>query len=993
MPSEHRGAVLGRIRQVFASGTTSGLSESELLERFVAEGDELAFEALVQRHGSMVWNVCRRVLRDPDDAEDAFQATFLVMVRKAGLLRDKNRLGPWLYGVAFRTASHARVNAARRHDREARARRPEAVEPDDGSSVSGLRCGIDEEILRLPMRFRQPLILCHIEEKTVDEAARELGLTPAAVRGRLFQARKRLRAGLERRGLKPTRRATLLLAMTRTYPLPGQLVEKTARFALGASGTAALLAKQVASTMLWGQLKGLGLVLGALLVVATAGVLGSGAGSPPAPPRKPNVARPAPAPAAALAPRADEDLEAPGPVDPEALSKLDPYKPGRTRVEVVDAETGKPLQAQIIRTIDSGDEVSLKTDAEGRIDLEHSTRWGDDHILIHLWAEGYAIQRFGYWGSGWSGASFETWGTTPSLKIPEKIVVRLHKGRRLAGRFVNEAGEPLSGVTVKLWSYNWKPRDPHEWFHNVRATSGPDGRWETTSAPEVNGELMFMECSHPEYVGEYAKVKAPAVAELLAGTAVTVLKRGAKFSGRVLDMDGKPVEGAIVGFIKRGAYDFGSSPHTRTDALGRFRSVLARQDEETRLVQYPGLPRRGAVSLLVKAPGLAPRLVQEIKPGGEPVEIRMKKGKLLQGRVVDGAGRSINKAHLSFAFDNGFGTLQEGLDTDSDGRFRWENAPAEAMWFSLVREGYIARGDVTQTAFADGEEHVYRMDRRLTILGNIVDEGTGEPIERTELEIVEADSLKTVARSGEYAGSDWTGGGFGMGVGTESSPGFRVRVRARGYEVYLSKAIPGDRIKAKLNIRLKKVPQPGLSGVVLGPDGRPRPGARVLMASEKEPLWVDFDPSMFLIGFHVETGPDGRFQLPATDDPYALAVVDPSGFARVDSNRVKGLTEIRLEAWSRIEGRLPDGPLRDGERLEWRVIDGKVATIPTLRFAFMSHVAGVDDQGRFVFERVPPIPMNVGIFRKNQGVRLQAITPKPGETVQIRWDETPRSEP
>ena len=114
-------STIGHLQTVFEGGTVAGMSDGLLLERFVARRDGLAFEAIMARHGPMVISVCRRILPELSDVEDAFQATFLILVRKAGTLRDRQRLGPWRYGVAHRVATRARVQAARR--RSARAGR------------------------------------------------------------------------------------------------------------------------------------------------------------------------------------------------------------------------------------------------------------------------------------------------------------------------------------------------------------------------------------------------------------------------------------------------------------------------------------------------------------------------------------------------------------------------------------------------------------------------------------------------------------------------------------------------------------------------------------------------------------------------------------------------------------------------------------------------------------------------------------------------------
>jgi DNA-directed RNA polymerase specialized sigma24 family protein len=122
MKSRHNEAILGNVRQLFGAGTLVGMAEGQLLERFLSRRDEAAFELIVARHGPMVLGVCRRILNDPDDMEDAFQATFLVLVRKAHSLRRSDLLGNWLYGVAHRVAVRARANGARRpHARASRS--------------------------------------------------------------------------------------------------------------------------------------------------------------------------------------------------------------------------------------------------------------------------------------------------------------------------------------------------------------------------------------------------------------------------------------------------------------------------------------------------------------------------------------------------------------------------------------------------------------------------------------------------------------------------------------------------------------------------------------------------------------------------------------------------------------------------------------------------------------------------------------------------------
>jgi RNA polymerase sigma factor (sigma-70 family) len=174
-----------------------------LLEQFAASRDEYAFAALLKRHGPMVLAVCRRVLRDPHDAEDAFQATFLVLARKAGSVRQYASVASWLYGVAYRTALKARAAAARRRSAEREATLARAAEPDAAREAlwRDLRPVLDEEVGRLPEKNRAAFVLCYLEGRTTAEAAQALACPRGTVLSRLAWARARLRGRLARRGL------------------------------------------------------------------------------------------------------------------------------------------------------------------------------------------------------------------------------------------------------------------------------------------------------------------------------------------------------------------------------------------------------------------------------------------------------------------------------------------------------------------------------------------------------------------------------------------------------------------------------------------------------------------------------------------------------------------------------------------------------------------------------------------------------------------------
>jgi RNA polymerase sigma factor (sigma-70 family) len=277
--------MIGQLRKAVLVRAGGDLTDGQLLECFVSRRDEAAFEALLRRHGPMVLGVCRRVLRDAHDAEDAFQATFLVLVRKAGSVVPRDRVGNWLYGVAVRTALEAKTMAARRRLKERRVRdlpRPEAVPAEDWSDVRPL---LDEELSQLPDKYRVPVVLCDLEGKSRQEAAEQLGWPKGTVASRLATARRMLARRLARRGvaLSGGALAAGLVHQHASAAVPPALVAATLKTAaLFASGhgpaageisKAAALAEGVLKAMLLTRLKTSVAVLLALGVIGLTGTL------------------------------------------------------------------------------------------------------------------------------------------------------------------------------------------------------------------------------------------------------------------------------------------------------------------------------------------------------------------------------------------------------------------------------------------------------------------------------------------------------------------------------------------------------------------------------------------------------------------------------------------------------------------------------------------------------------------------------------------------
>jgi polysaccharide biosynthesis/export protein len=361
-------ALLRDIQTLYDAGTVAGLSDRELLERFTRARDgssEAAFEVLVRRHGPMVLRVCRGALKDWNDAEDAFQATFIILARRCGSIRRRDSVESWLFGVACRVAARARVEAARRRVVEERgATEAEAAlgtTQDDDADRLELGPIVQEEVRRLPEKYRAAVVLCYWEGLTQEQAAAQLGIPLGTVRSRLARARDLLRRRLTRRGAAPL--AGIMasgLDFTSIMPIPAAVpdswvaatVKAVSSIAAGggpatagaASASVALLVRGVMRSMVMMKLKTIAISL-SLIAVGAAGVIVAA----------PQARQIRPEPAASRGPRIDKARN----VDPTTradgrkvqptLKPLENYviePPDLLIVEVLEALPGRPISGE-----------------------------------------------------------------------------------------------------------------------------------------------------------------------------------------------------------------------------------------------------------------------------------------------------------------------------------------------------------------------------------------------------------------------------------------------------------------------------------------------------------------------------------------------------------------------------------------------------------------------------------------------------------------------
>jgi RNA polymerase sigma factor (sigma-70 family) len=347
---------LGPLLQAACGQDAVDQTDGQLLEQFLRQRDEAAFAVLVRRHGSMVLGVCRRIVGNDTDAEDAFQAAFIILVRKAASLTSRPVLADWLHGVARHTALKAKVAAARRRAKERTLARPEAPLPMGRNDWLPL---LDEELNRLPPKYRLPIVLCDLEGKTRQEAAAQLEWPEGTVAGRLARGRellaKRLLRGVQVLSgvtIGDVAQAALPTPLVRATVAAGSSVaqgEMTA--AAGLSSAALMLAEGVMQTMLWNKIKTRALVLLLLVFLVGAGGLTfhalAGDKQPQGAPDKParNAVVPDQAPAKkgpserdkALAKAAEDQWEA----------RWDEYTAGKTTADFVLTSAVYLVKAQL----------------------------------------------------------------------------------------------------------------------------------------------------------------------------------------------------------------------------------------------------------------------------------------------------------------------------------------------------------------------------------------------------------------------------------------------------------------------------------------------------------------------------------------------------------------------------------------------------------------------------------------------------------------------
>ncbi|QEH38048.1 ECF RNA polymerase sigma factor SigE [Aquisphaera giovannonii] len=936
--TESTGALARGLEAVFRGA--AGSSEGDLLRRFVASGDEEAFAAIVRRHGPMVLGVCRRILGGGADADDAFQATFLVLLRRARSLQGTDVLGPWLHGVAWRVAARARAGNARRRAEESKAARDEAagsppVSPAEAAEVQAI---LDEEIGRLPEKYRVPVVLCCLEGMSREAAAEHLRWRPGVLRGRLQRGRDRLRDRLVHRGLAPAVAATAVEvigspaeAAVSCELLAATVAAVSRDLAVGAvaSAVAPTAAATLAGAFLRGQTVARAAVAACVLVAAGLAVASFSALVMAAGPRADEVtsgAEPLPQDAPAEKPRTFE-VRVVGPggkAIPEAT---------------VEFQTTPSLGEELVRrgtfVPRNGYGTEMKADGDGVVLVELPR--GLKGLEVFVKKRGY-----GRYFAGWSAEEHQ-------VAIPDRLTADLDPASPLGGVVVDPEGRPVEGAVVRCnLNYKGGPDLARRLGYQQTTRTDREGRWRVDDVPDSVADLS-VDVNHPGFRpllrliprGEFGLAGGREPSARLA------LDRGLTITGRIKDEAGRPIAGAIV----------------RTKFVNDRREARTANDGSYRLEGCE--PRMARVVVLARGHATDMKEVRVATNMG-PVDFTLRPAVGLKLKILDAAGKPIPRTRIFFQRWRGAYQYFEfdGVNqyADASGEWRWDEAPLDEFAADICPPDGTQLPEQPIPARDAAKVVTFRLPPTLVLTGRVVDAETKQPIR--SFRVVpggrwEANNQLSWSEGEAFPASD---GRFEYRPSRPESVTL-VRVEADGYASVVSRDVRREEGSVTLRFELSRAR--GLVGKVLTPKNQAAAGARIAVGVEGSQISIRngaFDEQSTYCK-RASADDVGRFSLPAQAGDFQLIILHPEGFACINSPATwETVRLIRLEPWARLEGTFRIGPRpAPGVPLDLYVppvrLAGAIKGAPNV---FWRHQAVTGPDGRFAFDHALPGRGTVG---------------------------------
>jgi RNA polymerase sigma factor (sigma-70 family) len=968
-----------------------------LLRHYVAERSEAAFGELVRRHIDLVYSAAlRQVYGDGQHAEDATQAVFADLARKASRLTKHASLAGWLYTSTRYAAAGIRRAERRRSVREQEAHamnqllQPAGTEPD----WDQIRPILDDAMHDLKADDREALLLRFFERLPLAEVGTRLGVSEGAARMRVDRATEKLRSRLALRGITSTAAALgTALAQEAVVTAPAALSAGVLSQALAAGAAAGTGAAGWLGA--WSLAGKMALVGGALVLLAALGLLWKGKSAAPSPEARAGMGA---ADGNHAAGRTDTEPVASARANGSATAKP-ASRPGM-ELFFVDDKTGHPITNQVawLRGWERGsDTVVEKTvplaDARCVVPFDPAAGPG---LWVLTQVEGYADVTL-------------SWVSIPGEAIPDFYVVRLVRPVLIHGRVLDSVGNPVAGAEVAFGNEHIPGADgkveSHEIFH-VTTVTDATGRWQIDRiAPEVMRHVAGG-ASHPDYSPAERldlSLQPEAAQELLDGTFAFHLAPGNLVQGTVVDPPGQPVSGALVhvgGLNATGSRDARSGPD------GKFRVA--------------GCPP-GEALVTASAEGFAPAVLSiEIEPNLAPVTLELGAGQTLRVRVVDAHGSPIAHAHLWY---RAFGPRPEGPlpqvqfsgDSDSEGRSVWEHAPDQDLQFDCSAEGFMQEGFLV--LHADGKEHLITMTPALSVSGTVCDAESGEPIPRFQIRIGYPDP-----QFGGSVNTRWLGGSSltlgegkfhhafkGAVVVGSTNPGYILRFEAEGYAPFVTRAFRADEGEVQFDVKLCKAEETAIS--IFTPAGRAAAFAEVAFLAPGSNLRL---VAGAFTGLDVPGSPwlrtadaMGQFVLPTDQAVQTIAMVHPEGYVECTAADLRQARAARLQSWGSVEGVW----LKDGKPVAQRQVSLRFSSrkARTLDLDFSLFKTMTDDAGHFAFPQVPPVLLDVltwqsvsparvvgsgsGARAVARGSRAASIQVQPGQTneVTLNGEVEPRS--
>jgi RNA polymerase sigma factor (sigma-70 family) len=975
MTSDHLTDALHHVLALTGAPPAGDLTDGELLERFCRAGEETAFALLVQRHGPLVLSICRRVSRDAHDAEDAFQATFLVLARKAQAVRKQSSLASFLYGVARRVALQARLRAARRKARERARPESSPLEPCDELTDQELRRLLDEELSLLPDRYRAPVILCYLEGKTQEQAAQELGCPRTSLASRLGRALGLLNQRLTRRGvaLSAAGLVAALVDEAAASPIPALLTLSAVRTAVqglsgGVSASVATLARQGMPPMLTTKwLTGCALLL--LTVVLAAA--GYGLSSPPAEP-----------PAAAEAVEAEK-----APVVP--VSPGTPFLGPRMVAGTVVDPAGKPVAGANVWLTTAGVENGNAevfdqgtTDEQGRFRVTVPAHWfATTHGLrqeLGLIAHkpGRRVAALGFARSSIPHPA----GTRLVLEAPATASVRI----------LAPDGGPVAGARVEV---RWLACDQiqtditeeyarnlgEQFKSNVRAT--PIGFVVRRQSVPIPAELSRRLAGRSDAKGT---VELPELAHSdLGGLAVTAEKFGSqslmqseflpaskdvvpefpesvkllpvgRVAGRLTAKDGGLVKNRVVQLssmedppsVRGSLYRFGSA-EVATDSEGRFDvPALA----AGRLTVRVDLPRDAG--MVAQEP--ADRTLKVQAGERTQVQIPLQPGVRVGGVVRErGTGKPLSGVRIHLYHGNNL----QIVETDAKGRYTCLVGPGEILPDPQLQRDFLPsdrnqrRSQMVRVPEGKAEYELppLELTRALTLRGTVL----GEDDKPVPGALVHA---MWWGYNHQFGSDRWLNE---KSLTTDERGEFQIegldskaelRLKAQLEEAWTAKVVTVRAgATAPLTLRVSRGARLALAGRVRDARGGPIHGARVeVWARPWRPEPNVGTPRTVALATPVRTDAAGKFQTPPQ--------LEPDGFYRVVIGAEGFLSESSdwLPVGNARPLAFPDLVLQRSRTLQGRILDRDGKPVAGVRLLHVDdrnrQTASSDAEGRYRLE-------------------------------------------